>query len=55
MGYGWVFNLDERIILGNETSDDNLVSRQETYISELEQIIINLENQLTQDYCVTSV
>ena len=54
-GYGWVFNLDERIILGNDPAARETVKNQEEYVSALAEIIRDLENQLAQDYCVTSI
>ena len=54
-GYGWMTNLDQRIILGTEPAPQESYQNYQTYSQQLRQIILEYETQLAQYYGVESI
>ena len=54
-GYGWITNLDERIILGVDSKLDERIKEIKIYKDALEQCIYELENKILEHYQVSSI
>ena len=55
MGYGWVTNLDERIILGTQAGYKERQAALQNYVDMTANAITELENTIIQTYQVSSV
>lgn len=54
-GYGWITNLDERIILGTEPGAEKIYNQTKTFIEELSSRTKQLEKDIIQKYEITAL
>lgn len=54
-GYGWITNLDERIIIGIDSNLEHRITKLTNYKSKLQQFITEFEKEIIRHYKVSSI